>query len=54
MENMLHCVFLAFVFIVATPEITGLQCKLRGRGGGQGEIIAKITHEIIIIKKTNE
>ena len=28
MENMLHCVFLAFVFIIATPEITGLQCKV--------------------------
>ena len=29
---MLHCVFLAFVFIVA---------KLRGRGGGQGEMVCE-------------
>ena len=28
---MLHCFFLTFVFIVAIPEITGLQCK--GVGG---------------------
>ena len=35
---------LAFVFIVATPEITDrviMQRYLRGRGGGQGEIVCE-------------
>ena len=37
MENMPHCVFRAFVFMVATTEITGLQFKGSGEVGVGGK-----------------
>ena len=57
----LHCVSKEYIFIIATPKITGNQVKSynvrvvdRGVGWGQGEIVFEGYWLRSIIKKLNE